>query len=342
MSPEADNRSALLAAKLSAVVRAHWDQVSPTATAGAFPEGATLVEPNGGRSWVYVEKGGHRRVGSALAFADKASSNELHLIVDSDSADIAARRASFFVNDVQVWSLDGAELSRVETPSEMANVASLAPGAELYRPVLAQAGLEPIAEGGELIGELRGLEVARVVVDDHGEAHVEAGVGRFDREIAAMMFAHLSETDSLARAIEMVAEYRTPGAATHPLNQLVPERWLRTVLISRPELVGATELHSVGSAIPRLSLREVGVASALGTSIAGEAMVVTCSTGVDLEVIASAADDRAAHSPSAELVIAIPAKDIVGPTSRLAARLKSPARIVEIHDDWRDLDMRES
>lgn len=39
-----------------------------------------------------------------------------------------------------------------------------------------------MVEGGELMGELLGLEVARVVVGDDGSAHVEAGVGRFDRE----------------------------------------------------------------------------------------------------------------------------------------------------------------
>ena len=93
------------------------------------------------------------------------------------------------------------------------------------------------------------------------------------------------------------------------MNQLVRERWLRSVLVADPALVGATELHPVGSAVPRANLTEAGVASAVGVDAAGVPVVVTCSVGVDLDAVPSAADDRLAHAPDARLLLVVPAAD---------------------------------
>jgi hypothetical protein len=261
------------------------------------------------------------------------------VIVDEaevEAAGVLARRAALFDGPVEIWRAAGTDLTAV-APADPAGDPAPPPGAELYRPVLTEVGLEPVVEGGELIGELLGLEVARVVVGDDGEAHVEAGVGRFDREAGAMMFAHLGETDALARAVDVVRSQRRPGADHHPLNQLVPERWLRAVVVARPELVGAARLQPVGSACPRRNLRENGVATAVGTGPDGEPVVVVCSTGVDLDLVPAAADDRLTHAPAARLVLAVPADDALGITSDLAALLRDGAELVTVPDDWRNL-----
>ena len=65
-----------------------------------------------------------------------------------------------------------------------------------------------------------------------------------------MMFADLSETDAVIRAADIVRGYRRPGASPHPLNQLVPERWLRWLIVQQPELVGGAEADS-GRVRPR-------------------------------------------------------------------------------------------
>ena len=109
---------------------------------------------------------------------------------------------------------------------------------------------------------------------------------------------------------------------------------MRSVLIARPELVGAAELRAVGSAIPRANLKEAGVASAVGTDLDGEPLVVTCSTGVDLDLVPSAADDRLTHAPCARLVLAVPTKDALPVTTDLAAHLLEPATVVPVGDDW--------
>jgi hypothetical protein len=335
MTDAPDRRAALLAAQLGALVRDHWPDAGEGTRPGSFPGGAALTDPDGGRLWVLLDDdGAARRLGGALALAERAGAAELHLIVtDAGAASVLARRAALFASPPTVWSVSGRDLSPA-LPADPAIDAVPAPEVELFRPVLAAAGLETVVEDGTLLGEVLGLETARVVVADDGSAHIEAGVGRFDREVGAMMFAELSETDALARAVEFVAEVRRPGAPRHPLNQLVPERWLRAVLIARPDLVGATELRAVGSAVPRASLKEAGVATAVGTGLDGEPIVVTCSTGVDLELVPSAADDRLTHAPDARLVLAVPTKDALAVTTDLASHLAAPATVVPVGDDW--------
>jgi len=303
--------------------------------------GASIADPEGRRLWVLLDEDPERRLGMALAMAvrggDAGAPNELHLICQNPgSAGVLARRASELTAPVHVWVANGPELTPA-APASPANDPAPPPEAELYRPVIAAAGLEPVVEGGELIGELLGLEVARVVVADDGEAHLEAGVGRFDREAGSMMFAHLGETDSVARAVDVVRRQRGPRTDRHPLNQLVPERWLRAVVVSRPDLVGASELRPVGSACPRRNLREAGVATAIGTAPDGTPMVVVCSTGVDLDLVPSASDDRLTHAPGARLVLVLPEPDALPITRDLASLLRDTAEIVTIEGDWRSL-----
>ena len=335
MTDAPDRRAALLAAKLGALVRSRWPDEAADAVAGTLPGGATLAGSD--HLWILLdtEAGAARRLGATLALADRAGASELHLLVeDGEAAAVLARRAALFARPPAVWSVAGVELAPA-TPAGPAPDPAPGPEAELFRPVLAAAGLETVVEAGVLQGEVLGLEVARVVLADDGTAHVEAGVGRFDREVGAMMFAELSETDALARAVDLVADVRQPGAPRHPLNQLVPERWLRSVLIARPELVGAAELRAVGSAVPRANLKEIGVATAVGTDLDGQPLVVTCSTGVDLELVPSAADDRLTHAPGARLVLAVPARDALPLTTELAEHLVSPADVVPVADAWR-------
>ncbi|HRW36638.1 MAG: hypothetical protein KDB04_05310 [Acidimicrobiales bacterium] len=337
MTTDADRRAALAAAKLGALARARFGDVGPEARAGSFPDGASLVEPAGGRAWILLGADAPHRLGAALALADRAGVGALHLLVEgadaAADAAVLARRAQLFAAPPAVWLVVGTELEAV-APAPPGSDPAPPPEAELYRPVLDDAGLEVVVEGGHLIGELHGLEVARVVVDEGGSAHVEAGVGRFDREVGAMMFAELAETDALARAVEFVARHRRAGAPRHPLNQLVPDRWLRSVLVAEPARVGARELQPVGSAIARTSLRARGVATAVGTDLDGRPLVVTCSTGVDLELVPSAADDRLAHAPDARLVLAVPERDALPVTTELARHLRRPAEVVAVADDW--------
>jgi hypothetical protein len=342
---EPDRLAGLRAAKLRALVGLRWD-VPRSATRVSFPGGSALHDAAGARFWVLVEDDAARRLGGAMALARKLDAAELHVVTeDVEAAGVLARRAALFSTAPVVWSAQ-VGTAQAGTPQAGPTLTEAAPAppapdpppspeAELYRPVLFEAGLTPVVEGGELLGELLGLEVARVVVDDASGAHIEAGVGRFDREAGAMMFAHLGETDALARAVDVVARSRRADAPRHPLNQLVPERWLRAVVIDAPGLAKARSLQPVGSAVPRRNLKDEGVASAVGVGIDGQPVVVTCSTGAHLDLVPSAADDRLTHAPDAHLVLVLPERDVLPVTVELAAALVRPALVVGVHDDWR-------
>ncbi|MEO6987678.1 MAG: hypothetical protein ABI239_03430 [Aquihabitans sp.] len=330
-----DRLSDLRIAKLRTLASLNWT-VPAGATATSFPAGATLFDPATARLWVLVDENADRRLGGVLAVARRAEATEIQVISDDvDGAGVMARRAEQFRDDVHVWTLVDGALQPVP-PAPTAQDRAPAPEAEVCRSILVDGGLEVVVEGGNLTGEILGLEVARVVVDDAG-AHVEAGVGRFDREAGDLIRGDMPAAASVERVAELVRPMRRPGAERHPLNQMVPERWLRAILIARPELVGAASLRPVGSARPRKNLLEDGVATAVGTGLDGAPVVMVCSTGVYLDAVPSAADDHQTHGPDARLVMVVPERDDVPVTQALVERMRHPAEVVTVPDDWRNL-----
>lgn len=323
--------SRLRAAKLKALTRG---RVGDDAAPAALPAGAALVDGDG--AWVLLAEEAGASLGAALAWARKAGAGALHVVVDDSAAPEAAgrvaRRAALVAPAPTVWTVAGADLVAVE-PAPVAPLAPV-PEAPDLTSLLQEAGLAVVPEDGVVLGELLGLEVARITSGPDGP-ELEVGVGRFDRELTAMAHADLAPADRLVRAVEIVARYRRPGAPPHPLNQLVPERWMRAALVADPSLVDAAGLRPVPSAVPRANLKDTGVASAVGVDTAGGPVVVTCSTGVDLDLVPAAADDRAARAPGARLVLAVPARDALPLTRDLAARLAAPAEVVALDGEWR-------
>jgi hypothetical protein len=161
------------------------------------------------------------------------------------------------------------------------------------------------------------------------------GVGHADREMTAVVHAGLPPGAQLARVSEIVRLHRRAGAERHPLNQLAPERWLRARLMAEPDRIGLTRLRPLDPAVPRPNLRDRAVAMAEGETAAGERAVVACSIGVDLDLVPSAADARLSVDPAARLLLVVPERDAHPITRALAARLRHPAEVVTITDDWR-------
>ncbi|HEU5149264.1 MAG TPA: hypothetical protein VFU19_02135 [Iamia sp.] len=323
-----DQLAALNAAKLKALTRG---RVGDDAAPGALPGGAGMVD--GTTAWVLLGPDADRSLGAALAWARRREADDLHVVVDDpDAAGLLARRAALLAPAPTIWRADGTDL----VPAPPAPVPALLPAPEAadLRSLLREAGLDVVEEDGATLGELLGLEVARITEGDDGPV-LEVGVGRFDRELTEMAHADLAPADRLHRAVDIVAGYRRPGAPPHPLNQLVPERWMRSALVAEPDRIDVAALRPVPSAVGRTNLKDTGVATAVGLDRAGEAVVVTCSTGVDLELVPAAADDRAARAPGARLLIAVPARDALPLTQALAARLAPPAEVVPLDGEWR-------
>jgi len=316
---------------------------------------------------VLAEQRPARSLGPALAWARQAGAGQLHLMVENDGG-LLARRASAFAVAPQVWWVRGRALESASpeplTPlvpptDDLAEVAGrLAPA---VRAIGADLVVHPDAS---LRVEVLGLEVARVVWPEGGDRddptlRLEVGVGRHDREAHRMVQGDLdaeglSDLDgpvaaALDEVVTQVARHRRADVPSHPANQLAPERWLRAVLVARPELVGATELTAVE--IPALpsALGEGGPAAALGADDDGQAVLVVCSTGVDPDLVPTAADARLSLSvgtsaphlaPSEQveaprLVLAVPERDDHPITRALAAALATPAQVRAVGDAWR-------
>jgi hypothetical protein len=166
------------------------------------------------------------------------------------------------------------------------------------------------------------------------------GVGAADRELTALVHGALAPREQLARVVDIVRAHRRAGAEPHPLNQLVPERWLRAVLCRNPGAIGLAQLQAAEAAQPRPNLRDRDIAVAVGSPTLDRSspVVVACSVGIDLDAVPAAGDSREAIDPDAELWVVVPERDDHPSTRRLVSRLRRPARIVTVDDDWPSLD----
>ena len=307
-----------------------------------FPGGAAVVD--GSVGWVLLERRPIPALGPALVWADRRRLTTLNLVVDGNlavqaDAGIVARRAGLFSNPPAVWTVDGTTLQPV-VAGLVTSPASPIPARALAE-LLVDAELEVVVEEGIVRGEVLGLEVARIV---HGtttagapidDPVLEVGVGHADRELTGMLHGNLPPAAQLARVIEIVRAQRRAGAEPHPLNQLAPERWLRSRFIADPARLGLTELHAAPPTVPRPNLRDPAIAVAVGIDDAGREVVVGCSVGIHLDLVPAAADAREAHARGARLLLAVPERDAHPVTRALALRLRAPAELVTLDGDWR-------
>jgi hypothetical protein len=334
ISLDADQRARLLQAKARALVVGS-PAFAPAATddldAVGLPGAVALTQAD--RGWVLLDEAPERSIGRVLAWAEQRGVQHLHLLAERASG-VLARRAGLFADAPSVWRVEGrsvhpAVADEVPGPSAPPEAALDLVG------TLAGAGLDIVIEHGRVGGEVLGLEVAIIVVDDDRSARIEIGVGRHDRDAFALVHGDTPAPQALAAVVETVRRHRHPGAVGHPLGRLAPERWLRSVVLERPGLVGATELEPVEPVLVRTSVKDPAAAIAAGVDVDGQPVVVACSVGIDLDLVPSAADARHRHAPGARLVLVVPRRDDHPVTRRLARRLVQPADIVTLPDDFR-------
>jgi hypothetical protein len=304
-----------------------------TSTAGpsdrrsvAFPGGAALVGGDG--AWVLADAEPARALGPALAVARRAGATGPVNVVVEDAAGLLARRASQFAEPPVVWLVSGTSLARAE-PEPLPAIPPLDPRVAPFADVLAAAGADPVVEHGRLIGEVDGLEVARVVVDAEGP-HLEVGVGRFDREAHALVSGDRPTAETLADVVAFVRRHRVRGGDNHPLLGLAADRWLRSRLLHEPSLVGADHLAPLAPVVEAPDLRTPWPAPATGVDVEGRPVVVVASVGVDLDLVPAAADARLADGRGARLVLAVAERDAHPVTLALAAALADPAEVVTV------------
>jgi hypothetical protein len=318
------------------LVRDRWGETE--AGPAAFPGGAALADPSTQTAWVLVADADHRALGGALAWASRAGCTKLHLLVETtdEVSGLLARRAALFAWPITVWRVNDRHMTEA-VPSPLSPPPALPPEIARFADLLRAHGADPVVEFGVLSADLLGLEVARVVADAAGP-RLEVGVGSHDREAGRLLFPDRPAEQALSEAVALVRRLRTASAPPHLANTLAKERWLRAVLVARPELVGAAHLAPVPPPVPRRDLRRPHPAPAAGVDLNDRPIVVVCSSGIDLNLVPAAADAWLADGrDGCRLIIAVPSGDDHPVTRDLAAALREPATVVTVPADWNAL-----
>lgn len=358
-----ERRARLLGVQLQAVVREHLATAGghgPELVPAPFALGAALRA--GDDAWVLLDGAADdgRGLGPALLYGSRAGAGALNIVTtegSGESAAVMARRAKAFAFAVTVWQLDGRRLRRAQ-PAPVEPPLDPRPEHLAHAADIEAAGAAVAVEHGVVAGEVRGLEVCRVVDVDiavggsepSGPAtaaavRLDVGVGVHDREAFAVIHAGVPTADALARVVSAVAAVRNVDVPAHPLNRLAPERFVRWRLEQEPWLVGMATVRPASPPVPRRNLKERAACTARGQRLDGADAVIVCSVGVDLDVIPYAADARlGAHvGPSVgsagagggpgtgiETIVVVPARDLVGATRELADLLRQPVSLVAL------------
>ena len=286
-------------------------------------------------AWVLVTGNYERSLGPALMWALRKNATSLKLLL-SERAGELARIATHFDFAIEVFELDAAGVARVAVPKDATKI-EVSVADEMFADFIKSAGADVVREHGVISGEVCGLEVCRVVratsasdLDGAGESELEIGVGAHDRETFKLLHGRTATVESLRKVIAEVAARRAVGAQVHPLNQLARERMLRHYVCLSPQLVGAKSLQPAQPPIARTNLKDVVPCCAVGVSLTGEKMIVIFNVGVDPDVVSFGADARGQINASADLVFAMPTRDIVPAVEQIAQMLRRPARFVGV------------
>ena len=326
MSADAERRSRLLSLKLRALVREHLGLESePVGIPEVFALGAAFVADDA--VWLLIDGDATRSLGPSLAWSARFD-RPVQILVERDSG-IIARRAALFSLPVAVWHVnDKSLLPAVAEPHLPA-----AEPAESHRAlmaVIAAAGADVVVEHGVVVGEVRGLEMCRVVDDPtSGSARLEVGMGANDREAFAMVHGEMPTEDAMRTVIDAVAVHREPGAMVHPFNQFGAERLHRWNALQDPGSVGFASLHPADPPVKRTNLKDPVPCVARGTTVEGHDAVAVFVNGVDLDVVAFAADAADMHGCS-RVVIAARSRDVTESLRRLAGACTVPTSFVDI------------
>ena len=338
-------RDVLLRAKCRALVRSRWPEVldRPDATTEHdLPGGAAIVETDttgaATTAFVLAEDDPGRSLGGAIVWARRRNATALHLLVSADEGRLA-RRARHFDLDVTVWRIDGTNLVEA-TPADLAPDPAPDPRTEPFAALFEKAGATTVAEGGILRAEVRGLEVARVEIDEHtNEPRLAVGVGKHDREAQREVHGDRQTLDHLFEVVRIVAEHRVAEGAGHAAFHLSPERWLRDVVVRNPRLAGADPDHGLEprpSPNRRDDLRAAAPAPAAGlTADTHEPLLVVCSVGTDLDLVPAATDAAEADGRRPHVRFVVPEGDDLPSTRDLVELLSLPADLVTVAPDWR-------
>lgn len=325
MSVDDDRLAGLARTKLEGLVRRAFPAV--TEAAASFPAGAGIQ--SGDAAYVYLVKPEPSPLAAALAWGTRMGATDLHVIVDDDDG-LIGLQATGFEPPVQVWKAVGAELTEL-IPATMPDV-PVPSEVDEHISLLLDAGCDIAGEHGVVVGEVLGLEVARIVLEADGATSVRVGVGLYDQEAHALVHAGESVEGRLDQVVTEVRRHRRAGAAPHPINRVARQRWLRAIVLAEPGIVGLETASALTPLRPRGGIHEEGPVAAAGVSN-GRGEIVVTAVGIDLDAVPCAAGHLVRDGGDAVRIV-MPERDHHDVIRRQAARLAVPAELMAITEPW--------
>jgi hypothetical protein len=303
---DAQRRSRLLSTKLVALIGQHLGIDASSYIQEPCGLGAAVIADDA--VWILVDGDASHSLGSAIAWASKYA-RSLHLVVDNHSG-VLVRRASGFALPISVWHIEGnGLLPAIAEPHQELMRASDAHSALISQ--IDDAGAESLVEWGVVVGEVRGLEICRVVDDEHtNEARIEVGIGAHDRETYALVHQARPIHESIADVVATVCAHRVEGAPFHPYNHIAPERFARWRAMQDPKALGFSSLTRVDPPVPRTNVKDSVPCVALGEKTDGTTTAVVFVHGIDLDVVPFSVDAGLKYSCESVMIVAR-AQDVV-------------------------------
>ena len=316
----------LAAVKLRALVTEHLD--IQTAEVQRLGGGASCLAD--GEGWIYFPTTASGMLGTASIWARAHDCPQVNLIVDGNAGALAFAARGFADPVPVIWQSSGRDISRAEAADPMIEPPPDCPD---LTATLVASGLEVVPDHGVWIGELNGLEVARVGSRD-GECSMDIGVGAYDQFAAAALLPEAEDrADSLDRVIEMVRPHRIAGSEPHAIGRLVRSRWLRAQLVRDPGALELESLEPIPLLVERPGLMENQPAAAIGNRADGSRVLVAFTVGLDLGIGETAAGLAALHDPD-EVLVVVPPRDHHQRIVDSVAALAKPALVVAVEGEW--------
>lgn len=328
MQADQERRSRLLSLKLRALVRDHLAlDTDPQGTAHVFAPGAAFVTDHA--AWFLIDGDASRSLGPVLAWSMVNGVTGTVNILTEDNGGVVARRAALFPRDIRVWKVDDRTISPQEPGAHEPSVLP-SPDHMTFAALIETAGAEITIEHGVVAGEVRGLEMCRVVDDENdGSPRLEVGMGAHDREAFAMVHGHLPTADALRQVMDAVLPHRLPGANPHPLNQFGAERLMRWNAMQDPSSVGCASLAPAEPPVKRTNLKDTVPCVAVGIDADGATVAATFVFGADLDAVPFALD-AADRLGTGRAVLAMRARDITRSTENLVSLAGASLSLVRL------------
>ncbi len=273
-------------------------------------------------------------LGTAIIWGKANNCTRMNLIVDEGAGELGNAASAFRDPAPVVWLAKDRSISKA---SPTAPHVAPPPECVAYTADLVEAGLDVVADHGVWLGEINGLEVARVGLRD-GECSMDIGVGAYDQFASAALNMDRDHTEELARVVAMVRPHRMKGAAPHAIGRLVRSRWLRAQVMRDPELIGLDSLDPIPLLRERPGLMESQPAAGLGRRGPHRVLVVF-TVGLDLGVAETAAGLAALHSRAGgesvdEVIVVVPGRDLHQRIIDSVDALALPSTVVALEGEW--------